>query len=248
LQEYYDSFHLSEQLGGVYDEVEDRVKVDFPSKVAKVLSCTTVKNPRLLDVGCGKGFFVKAALDGNICAEGIDISRSGIDHAVNVLGVKATAGLIEEHCSGTWHQAFDVVTFWATIEHLKDPMSVLRAIYDCLKPGGIFLFDTGLGHVLWERFLPGHSQWYDAPQHLFVFSRKGLVALLQKSAFDVIDVDTNYDRSTTRRWMRWARHAALCVSGCLLITPLLGRRGLLKMKQEAKWPIGRLVSVVARKR
>lgn len=247
LQKYYDSFHLSEVAGGVYDEVEDRMKADFSAKARMAIKHGNVITPCLLDVGCGKGFFVRAAVDQGIQAEGIDISCSGVEYAVNMLGVKATAGRIEKQNSSEWRGSFDIVTFWATIEHLADPAAVLRAIYASLKPGGILLCDTGLGHVLWERLLPGHSQWYDAPQHMFVFSEKGLVALLEKTGFRIIHVDTNFERSLLRRSVRWIRHVALCMAGGFFIAPLLGKRGLLKMKQEAKWPIGRLVTVVAQK-
>ena len=42
---------------------------------------------------------------------------------------------------------FDVVTFWATIEHLPDPGAMLRHIFDILKPGGRLFLDTGIGAV-----------------------------------------------------------------------------------------------------
>lgn len=248
LQVYYDRFHLSEHVGGVYDDVEDRMKADFPTKVKMVMDYAKAANPRLLDVGCGKGFFVKAAVDSNIRAEGIDLSRSGIEYAVNTLGVKATTGRIQDCNIKGWKESFDVVTLWATIEHLRDPISVIQAIHDCLKPGGVLLCDTGLGHIVWERFLPGHSQWYDAPQHLFVFSEDGLVSLLEKCGFSIIHFDANFERSWMRRWVRWFRHFLICFVGWAFLGPLLGRRGLQNMRREAKWPLGRLMSVVAQKK
>jgi SAM-dependent methyltransferase len=247
LETYYDLFHLSEGAGGMYDEVEDRMKADFPTKVKMAITYAKTKNPRLLDVGCGKGFFVKAALDSNIQAEGIDLSNSGIEYAVKSLRVPATTGRIQDHKTKGWKESFDVVTLWATIEHLPDPLSVIHAIHDCLKPGGILLCDTGLGHNVWERFLPGHNQWYDAPQHLFVFSEQGLVSLLEQCGFSIIHCDTNFERSWMRRWVRWFRHALLCVVGWMVLAPLLGRQGLQHMRQGAKWPLGRLISIVAQK-
>lgn len=247
LQRFYDSFHLNEMSGGLYDEVEERMKADFPAKVKMVRGYMVAQDSRLLDVGCGKGFFVKAATDNGVRAEGIDVSCSGVEYAVNVLGIRAQIGRIEEQNSGEWSEAFDVVTLWATIEHLTDPLVVLRAINGSLRPGGIVLCDTGLGNVYWEKFLPGHSQWYDAPQHMFVFSEQGLVALLEKAGFKIVHVNSNFERSLLRRIVRWFRHVALCLAGGIFIAPFLGRRGLQKMKQEAKWPIGRLVSVAAQK-
>lgn len=249
LRSYYDVYHMSEQVGGVYDEVEDRMKADFPTKARMVLNyANKATPPRLLDVGCGKGFFVKAALDAGIQAEGIDLSRSGIEYAVNTLGVKATIGRIQDQKMTDWKEAFDVVTLWATIEHLPDPCSVIEATHACLKPGGILLCDTGLGHVGWEQFLPGHSQWYDAPQHLFVFSDTGLMRLLERCGFSIVHFDTNFERSLVRRWVRWFRHVTLCLAGWVFLGPLLGKHGLQDMRQQAKWPLGRLISIVAQKK
>lgn len=249
LRSYYDIYHMSQQVGGVYDEVEDRMKADFPTKVRMVLNYANKADPpRMLDVGCGKGFFVKAAVDANIRAEGIDLSRSGIEYAVTTLGVKATIGRIQDQTKRDWKESFDVVTLWATIEHLPDPRTVIDAIHACLKPGGILLCDTGLGHVGWEKLLPGHSQWYDAPQHLFVFSENGLIRLLERCGFSIIHVDTNFERSLVRRWGRWFRHVALCLTGWAFLGPLLGAHGVQNMRQYTKWPIGRLISVVAQKK
>lgn len=245
LKEYYDSFHLNKMAGGVYDDYEDRMQADFPAKIDIALRYNSLKNFRLLDVGCGKGYFVKAALERGISAEGIDVSHSGVEYAVNVLGVKAKEGLLEENISDEWQEAFDIVTFWATIEHLINPLSVLEAIHKTLKPGGLIMLDTGLGNVYWEKFLPGHSQWYDAPQHMFVFSEKGLIELLNRAGFKVIHVDNNFERSLLRRWVRWLRHMALCLGGALFISPLLGKQAKIKMKQESKWPIGRLIKIIA---
>lgn len=248
LKSYYDVYHLSEQGGGVYGEVEDRMRADFPAKVRMAIEYARTENPRLLDVGCGKGFFVKAALDSHIRAEGIDLSRSGTEYAINTLGVKATTGRIQDQKMEGWRESFDVVTLWATIEHLSDPRSVIQAAHDCLKPGGILLCDTGLGHVVWERFLPGHSQWYDAPQHLFVFSENGLVRLLEQCGFSILHADTNFERSVVRRWVRWLRHFAVCLGGWAFLSPLLGTRGIQNMRQQSKWPLGRLISIVAQKK
>jgi SAM-dependent methyltransferase len=238
---------MSEANGGTYDEVEQRMQADFPAKSALVLAATGQTCFRLLDVGCGKGFFVKAAGEFGIDAQGIDVSQTAVEYATKILKVKATAGRIEDRLSALAANPFDVVTLWATIEHLPDPAAVLRATHACLKPGGLLMCDTGVGNLFWERLLVGHNQWYDAPQHLFVFSTHGISALLESTGFQVVSIDKNFDRSFVRRLLRAARHAALCAISFLCLAPLLGSRGFRKMQQEAKWPLGRLMSVVAKR-
>jgi SAM-dependent methyltransferase len=247
LNEFYRAFHLSNNDGGKYDDMESRMQSDFPAKARLARSLASHAGARLLDVGCGKGYFLKEAQSRGFEGIGIDLSTTGIDFAKTQLGVKAIPGRIEFDAPPEWRNAFDIATFWATIEHIPDPVATIRAIGQCLKPGGRLLIDTGLADSLWERFLCGHSQWYDAPQHLWVFGANGLRTAIEQSGLSVERMDRNYDRSPFRRVIRRVRHAAICVGSFLSCRLPLGGRGFQMAKQSTKWPIGRLVSVIARK-
>ncbi len=248
LDEFYRTFHLAAADGGTYAEFDSRMQADFPCKSRRAMNFVRRPGARLLDVGCGKGFFVREALHAGFHAEGLDISTTGVEHAVTKLGLKARVGSLEAGAPEDLRSACDVITFWATIEHVPDPVRSLRAIRECLKPGGMLLLDTGLGDAPFEGLLMGHSQWYSAPEHLWVFSDQGLRIVLEKAGFEVVSVDRNFERSVLRRWVKWLRHAILCVLSCAALRPVLGGAGRDAMIEEAKWPIGRLISVVARRR
>lgn len=244
LAAFYETFHSGD---GGYSEFEDRVAADFPAKLALVRKHASVGG-KLLDVGCGRGFFVKLAAQGGFDAEGIDFSQAAIDYAVQELGVSARQGALGPHSHPDWHRKFDVATFWATIEHVPNPQEVIAGIAECLKPGGLFVFDTGLAGAPFETWLAGHTQWYDAPQHLFVFSRRGLEVLLEKAGLQVIQHDANFERSLARRWIKALRFGFICVASFVVFRPALGRSGFEGARREAKWPIGMLQSIVARKK
>ena len=158
---FYDKYHLASEQGGSYDWVEERMQKDFPSKIELIQKSVRNLQVRLLDVGCGKGFFVAECLKKNIDATGIDISASGIDYAINELKLKAEQTDIYSFSKRSENQnIFDIITLWATIEHLANPSEVFSSINNCLKPGGLFFLDTGLGNDKFEKFLSGHSQWY----------------------------------------------------------------------------------------
>lgn len=243
LNEFYQKYHLSDDAGGLYDAVESRMQADFPAKLDRILRVTAGKPGRLLDVGCGKGYFIKAANVRGIAAEGIDLSETGIAHAVDQLGVKAMAGDIASKKQELG--LFDTVTFWATIEHLPDPVATMLHIRDLLKPGGRLFVDTGIGDDWLDRTLPGVVQWYDPPQHLFVFSLPGLTRALNKAGFDVLEVDPCFDRSCVRKFVRKVRAAVVAIG--LRAAAALGR-----MKpqgfQVTRFPIGNLISAVAVRR
>ncbi|MCZ7612742.1 MAG: class I SAM-dependent methyltransferase [Ignavibacteriaceae bacterium] len=207
-----------------------------------------MESPKLLDVGCGKGFFIESCVRNDINAEGIDVSKSGIDFAINKLKVKAFQTDIAEFVQQKENQnKYDVVTLWATIEHLLNPYQVIGSIFQCLKPGGLFFLDTGLGNDRWEKYLCGHSQWFDAPQHLFVYSIDGLKILLTKAGFKIIKINKNFERNYLRRIIKFMRHFVICFGSFVMLRPVLGKTGFEVMQKESKWPIGKLLQIIAKK-
>jgi SAM-dependent methyltransferase len=242
LTRFYNTYHLGDDQGGTYDAVEARMQADFPAKVALVKSATGGNPGRVLDVGCGKGYFVKACRDAGIDAQGCDLSESGVAFAREKLGVPATAGLLRDLIP-TLGQ-FDTATFWATIEHLPDPVGTLRDIHAVLKPGGRLLMDTGIGADWLDNLLPGCAQWYNPPEHLFVFSGAGLRKAVELSGFTVESHAQNFERSGLRRLMKNTRNA-------LLATGLRLAAGAGRMKSSGftmtRYPVGNLQSIVARK-
>ena len=248
LEMLYNKFHLSDEEGGSYDWIEERIKADFPKKIELVKEYTNNSTPMLLDVGCGKGFFIESCIKNKISATGIDVSKSGVDYAASVLKVKAEQIDIVNFSKRIEHQnSYDVITLWATIEHLPNPQEVFNAIYACIKPGGLFFMDTGLGNDMFEKFLPGHSQWYDAPQHLFVYSVEGLKLLLGNAGFNILKIDENFERNYLRRIIKFVRHFVICFGSFLILRPVLGKTGFITMQKESKWPIGKLLQITAKK-
>lgn len=246
---YYNSFHLSDSEGGTYDWVEERMRADFSYKVELINKRIKGQEIRLLDVGCGKGFFVHECIKTGIDAQGVDVSNSGVQYAVEQLKVKAECCSIEDVANtASYNNKFDVVTLWATIEHIPNALKLIKSINDCLKPGGVFILDTGLGNVKEEKYLAGHSQWFDALQHLYVYSEDGLKLVLGNSGFQIISVDRNFERNHFRKFIKWFRHRYLCYSSFVLLKPLLGGSGFNSMREESKWPIGKLIQIIAVKK
>jgi SAM-dependent methyltransferase len=243
LEQFYSRFHLTLDKGGGYEQMEQRMQSDFPAKVAMARRASNeVAKPRLLDVGCGKGFFVRAASDAGFDATGIDLSDTAIRFAREQLHVNAKCGWLEDLSESLGQ--FDIVTFWATIEHVPDPVATLRAIHAVLKPAGHLLLDTGIGDDWLDRMLPGVAQWYDPPQHLWVFSQEGMRRALQSAGFGEVKIDPCFERSPLRKFIRIVR--AGVVASSLRIVCELGRLSVTPFEYR-RYPLGNLMSVVARR-
>ncbi len=88
----------------------------------------------LLDWGAGLGGLVRTARQLGIEADGLDEG-----YAATVLAAK---GLLARPIPEL-RERYDVVTAIEVVEHLTDPLPVLRAMASCLKPGGFLFITTG---------------------------------------------------------------------------------------------------------
>jgi len=90
-----------------------------------------------LDFGCGNGGLVRHCRDACRIV-GFESSSwmrdKAREHRIPILGEGDLAPLAG---------SFDIVTAIEVLEHVEDPVEVLRAIRRLLKPGGLFFYTTG---------------------------------------------------------------------------------------------------------
>jgi SAM-dependent methyltransferase len=143
------------------------------------------RHKRLLEVGCAYGFFLDVARRHFDTVKGVDVTRDGVKHARESLGLDAVAGDFLAHDFGA--QKFDVVCLWDTIEHLSDPASCLAKISDELtEKGSLVAITTGDVGSLNARMKKDKWRIMNAPTHVHYFSRKTLTRLLEKNGYEVI--------------------------------------------------------------
>lgn len=134
----------------------------------------------LLDVGAGRGYFVKAASKYFI-AEGLDISIKAEEYGKE-LGVKLFNGDFLTHDYSLIK--FDVITLWDVLASLRDPHIILQRIHSLLNPDGIIVMTLprvngwvpGLLGRFWPLWIP--------PVNLSYFSDRSIDVLLEKNGFE----------------------------------------------------------------
>ncbi len=137
--------------------------------------------PRLLDIGCGPGYFLQAAVTAGFAARGVEASAFAARFAREQLGVDVWQGLARREDLGD--DACDVVTMWDVIEHLPDPRASLSAAAAITRPGGLLALSTGDRSSLVARVSGRHWHLYNLPEHLWFFTAGGLRRLLQEVGF-----------------------------------------------------------------
>ncbi len=110
----------------------DRARALFQQALAGVSPPSQGRRPRLLDIGTGQGALLEEAVRLGYDAEGIDHSESNVRSA-RARGLTVTRGGAEDLDRDA---SFDVITMMDFIEHVTDPMRVLRRAHRALVPGG----------------------------------------------------------------------------------------------------------------
>jgi ubiquinone/menaquinone biosynthesis C-methylase UbiE len=95
---------------------------------------------RLLDIGCGDGEFSCRIKKRGWTVDGLDFDTVAARLAEERHGLKVNICSVEEMAYPD--DSFDAVTMNHVIEHLVDPLAVLRNVHRVLKPGGSFIVVT----------------------------------------------------------------------------------------------------------
>jgi SAM-dependent methyltransferase len=92
---------------------------------------------KLLDIGCGPGYFMNMARDRGYSVHGCEISNAAFDYAVNSLKLNVFKGEIQN--AGFEDGFFDVITMWNVLDQMANPKEALSACVRFLKPGGVLM-------------------------------------------------------------------------------------------------------------
>jgi 2-polyprenyl-3-methyl-5-hydroxy-6-metoxy-1,4-benzoquinol methylase len=134
----------------------------------------------LLDVGCSTGAFVKLALGSGFGAEGIDLSESAISYGRDRLGLPLRCGDFTAQALPA--NSYDVVTLWATLEHLPDPGAFVAEAHRVLRPSGVVAV-TVPNHASATQRLLGRRNRYVGVDHLNYFTSRSLAKLVEGHGF-----------------------------------------------------------------
>ncbi|MEJ2365184.1 MAG: class I SAM-dependent methyltransferase [Deltaproteobacteria bacterium] len=138
---------------------------------------------RLLDIGCGYGFFLEEMIQRGWQVEGIEISATGIRYAREKLGLKVSDRPLPRP---DWQDnCYDVITLFYVIEHLPDPMGLLGEVHRLLKAGGLLLLRWPHTAPIAGMLRPWSKRMklYQAPSHLFDFSPATIYKVLDQLDF-----------------------------------------------------------------
>ncbi len=124
--------------------------------------------PKIAEIGCGKGYLTYSLNQSGFDCLGFDLSEEAINFAKNKFGNYYCCKDITN--SELNPQLFDIIICMEIIEHLSNPVEVIRGLLSQLTPKGILVISTPQKNIanksVWDTDLP--------PIHLWWFSKKSI--------------------------------------------------------------------------
>lgn len=163
----------------------------------------------LLDIGCGDGNFLSAAIAQGWKGVGTDIGGAADNARKAGLDVYGSLDEVRSDGADVAKGGFDAVTMWHTLEHFADPKGVLEGARSLLREDGTLIVAVPDAAGLQATFFKGSWFHLDVPRHLYHFSRGALDALLGRAGFTVTRWHHQEIELDVFGWMQSALNAVL---------------------------------------
>jgi len=144
---------------------------------------------RLLEIGSGPGYFLKCGKELGWDVLGFEPSKQAYEYSQK-FGVKVINDFFSERDTDKYGK-FDVVYMNTVIEHLPDPISLIKGAKSVLKPNGIICIISPNDYNPLQNILRknlGYEPWWVAPpQHINYFDFESIKKLLERLGFEIVE-------------------------------------------------------------
>jgi len=142
---------------------------------------------RLLDVGCGTGWFLECARAAGFDVSGLELGSELAGFTSDRLGIEVWNQTLDELPTDA---LYDVITMFDVLEHVPDPKETLAHVFRLLNPGGIALFFVPNLESLGFKVLKENSSLCMPVEHLYYFTETALRPVLKQVGFQIVDFAT----------------------------------------------------------
>lgn len=164
-------------------------------EVQRLLVAGAARDCRVLDLGCGNGYFSERLGKAGFVVVGVDHSATGIEQARRHHRNASFAQVDGEDLHGMQALgAFDAVVSIEVIEHVRSTSAFVRSLRESLRPGGIAIVTTPYHGYLKNLLIAAtgrHDSHYNPlweGGHIKFFSRRTLASAFVSQGFEVLEM------------------------------------------------------------
>lgn len=182
-----------------YDSHVENLKKTY-GRYLHELESYSIKKGKLLEIGCGNGFFLEEAkTQGYTDVNGVEPGEKSAksarpDIAKKIIIDMFRPGLFEKN-------SFDVICCFQTLDHIPNPNEFLSTCYSVLKKGGLVLFFNHDVSALTAKLFGERSPIIDI-EHTYLYDKNTMQQIFEKHSFNVLKVASPLSVHTLSYWMR----------------------------------------------
>ncbi len=139
---------------------------------------------KILDYGCGVGYFLKACQRQGWQVEGYEPNETARLQAEEKIGKSVLSAQIEVLEA----ESFDVISLWHVLEHVHQLNETLHTLVNACKKGGYIVLAVPNSDSYDAKKYGADWAAYDVPRHLYHFNKASMQKLLKKHKLDLKEV------------------------------------------------------------
>ena len=178
LENYYKGYSRNDYLSPItikrYNEILDQFE-------------SVRKTNKMLDVGCGIGYFLEVAKMRGWEVHGTEYT----DEAIRICeskGILMKKGGLDS--AQYEKESFDVITSFEVIEHINNPNQEINHMHALLRSGGLFYLTTPNFNSLLRYYLGPKYNVIGWPEHLSYYTPSTINKLMKKHQFKKVFIQT----------------------------------------------------------
>ncbi|HEY3272831.1 MAG TPA: class I SAM-dependent methyltransferase [Methanocella sp.] len=191
---YAEDFYATEKPDYFKHVEEDKEWWDLNYASYYRLFTEHVKGKRLLEIGSGPGYFLKFGKEAGWDVAGFEPSRLAAEYS-RKFGLNVINGPFDLPTARKLGD-FDIVFMNLVIEHLADPVSLLKDVKEVLsKDGALCVISPNdynpLQKILQEK-MGFQPYWVAPPQHINYFDFRSITTLLERLDYEIMDKSSTF--------------------------------------------------------
>jgi 2-polyprenyl-3-methyl-5-hydroxy-6-metoxy-1,4-benzoquinol methylase len=140
------------------------------------------KKGRLLDIGCGTGYFLNTCKKDGWTVEGTEPDSD----ARKIAETQTRSGISKSIFDNSNYQTYDIITMWHVLEHVHRLNESMERIRSLLKKDGKLIIAVPNCNSHDAKVYKEYWAAYDVPRHLYHFTAESMNIFLQKHQLRII--------------------------------------------------------------